>query len=240
MLEGFSVLGLLALFSGLGFWWWVLLFAEFIFLFACVEYEWGVAGILSGAGVALLLWLGADINIFLVAFYHPIFTVLSFVAYLVVGIFWSLFKWKRYLNDSVKRLDAHVASKVAAYLAILKGKPDEVIRWWTKNGNGESLSEHKEAWIKELKEGRLPDAFMGAYLASSYEYKNLPTLSENKDRIASWLMLWPWSMGWYVLHDIIREIGHKIVTSLRKIYEKVIAEAYKDVDPRLLKKDNDE
>lgn len=45
-------------------------------------------------------------------------------------------------------------------------------------------------------------------------------------------------MIWYVVSDFVRDIGRKIIARWHAMYEKIVTDAYKDVDKRLLGEDN--
>ena len=228
----------LGLLTGLGFWWWMFILFEFIFLFVCVHRDWGSAGFFSGIITALVLWWGANLNIFLVIWDHPFYFLAFLFASLPVAYQWSKFKWGRYVDAGKELFDLRIKSKIQEYLTGLRQKGKD-LTYWLERKDLKGISDNEiEALIKELETGRVPDALLKDLRYSTRGI--IPTWANNKDRIAAWFILWPWSMAWYILSDFIMDIGRKIVTHFRAVYEKIVTDAYKDVDPRFLKDDDDE
>ena len=54
-----------------------------------------------------------------------------------------------------------------------------------------------------------------------------PQISDNKDRIATWVTYWPISVIWSLLDDFIKHLMQQLVMSLRKAYEAITNSAFK-------------
>jgi hypothetical protein len=219
---------------GLGFWGWFVILAWFIFLFICAANDLGVVGFASGVIISCFLWWFYDLNIFGVIYAHPVYTLLFVVAYLSFGALWSLWKWKRFVKNEKECFAERLKEKQKWYIDQLSSSNRHLDQWLDENHISISVGE-RDSLITELKTGKIPEALLNDFRRTFQP--RLPTWKHNKDRLATWIILWPWSVAWYFIADLIRELGQKIAAQLRGLYEKIVASEYKDIDPRLFKDD---
>ena len=62
-----------------------------------------------------------------------------------------------------------------------------------------------------------------------YREPIMPRVIDCKSRITMWMALWPWSLLWTVVNDLIKRLWEEIYNFLRAIYQAVINHAFRNV-----------
>jgi hypothetical protein len=173
------------------------------------------AGITLILTFALLALLG-NFNILAAIKAHPFISLIALPGYFVAGTLWSFAKWWFYVHN-----------EAAKY----KEKKEEFLK-------GEKVllmapEEREAAWRRYLEH------------LQSYRSHPKPEVSENKCRILTWMIYWPWSFVWTIINDPVTKFFKFIFRKLRFVYEAIVNSAYKDVEgdfkaPEPKEKDEDE
>ncbi len=189
------------------FWFWALCVIEVAWLLRSLHEEsgWGIGMSLVGLGV--VLWLFGDFNVFAWAWMNPLFMLECVGAYLVLGVVWSLSKWKMLCNDirtivQEARVDFRKEHKIAQETipVDLRGK------WGEYLGNRD--------WSELPRRGRYHGAI------SSIE-DVIPHPRDYKATILYWLGYWPLSMIWFFFHDMIERVFNWIYQTFSKLYRSI-------------------
>lgn len=77
--------------------------------------------------------------------------------------------------------------------------------------------------------GPIPDELRSDWQRRAYAH-NKPQVRENKGRILTWMIYWPWSFVWTILNDPVKRLFKNIFNAMRAIFQKVADSAYKDVE----------
>jgi hypothetical protein len=191
------------------FWFWLFLAAEIIWLLSCaardsVGWQWIVS---------VFLFLGilqcfSDVNVFLFIWHNPFLVFLLLGLYLLGGCIWVFPKWWFFCKDHLRK-----------YIDLR----DEFLR--SRNIEGSVVpQELKEAW---------KDRYVAnnTYHEDRIVFKPEPKLYKN--RIVTWMVLWPMSFLLTMLNDPITRffqyIYHEIIGVLRKISDNVFEEVKNDM-----------
>lgn len=119
---------------------------------------------------------------------RPIMVVIFVVAYILIGCFYSVFiRWPLYLNGVRRRLIARKAS----FLVNNKLPTDIVISPDNK--------ELFQRWIEVVYE---VGSGNGLYLGCDGKLIP-PQYSDNKARLSTWAILWPWNVFWVLIRKPI-------------------------------------
>lgn len=95
---------MIALFIGLGYWFWALFIIEFILLTIFVEQEWGIASLASLIAFIVFLWWLADIPVWTWIKNNPGTLAKYCLYYIVAGMMWSIIKYYFVLKRVQKRI----------------------------------------------------------------------------------------------------------------------------------------
>jgi len=161
------------------------------------------------------LWFYAATGLFnVLRFAHdfPTYMALIVVSYLAVGIFWGYLKWISYVSKT------H-----AAYNDKKRG-------WLRDKGlTGTSIPDDlKEEWTNYIS-----NAFTRSYISLTAT----PLALDNKERITTWGMFWPWSLGWFFINDPVRRFFNAAFNRLHDLYQATADRMYADVKSEVLSKD---
>ena len=197
---------LLELFLVGSFWFWVICAVETAWLLRALHDEsgWGIGMSLLGLGV--VLWLFGDFNVFAWAWVNPIFMLECVGAYFVLGVVWSLSKWKMLCVD---------------------------IRTILKEAKIDFKNEHKikEDTIPPSLREKWTDYLSRRDWSSTSGYRwrgpiksiedIIPKAREHKATILYWLGYWPLSMLWFFFHDMIERLCDYIWQTFHKVYQSI-------------------
>ena len=201
-----------------GFWFWLILIGDFLWLSWLVSdsdytssFGRPATGGAFGLVIATLLLLQyfTKLKVLTWIVSNPALTLVLFTGYVLVGVGWSLIKWTSLLLD------------------------------WRSNHQDRLKSITKE--IKELsarkvatdtKAEDIPRIDINLQGAKDRLSSSLPTASENKSRITAWIAYWPWSLIWTFAMDYItrffQHIFQMLETSYNNIQKRILKDFYKD------------
>ena len=197
----------LGLFLVGSFWFWALCVVEFFWLLKSLHSEdgWGIG--LSLLGVGLILWLLGDFNVFAWAWVNPLFMLECVGAYLVLGVVWSLSKWKMLCVDIRTMLQEAKIDFRSKYEITEDTIPLDLRGKW-----GEYLGNQDWGWLP----GR------GRYNRSIRSIEDvIPHPKDYKATILYWLGYWPLSMLWFFFHDMIERVFTWIYRTFSRLYRSI-------------------
>lgn len=183
------------------FWWYIVTGGFFIWAIVLTEKESVVWVVFSLFFYLVFLSTLGKIYVFSYLLREPLKSFLWIIGYFAVGVIWSFIKW-----------------------------------WLKVTEAADKYKEEKEKFFKEFeantKAFRKSDCVIKQW-QSHIEYKNelhKPIASHNKKRISVWIIYWPFSFIWSLLHDIVRRIFEQFVIRFQKFYQGISDRAYKKVE----------
>lgn len=93
-----------------------------------------------------------------------------------------------------------------------------LFKWWKRVTSPELQKAMADA--KKQHEEESPDCGPKDYM-NSFRFPDKAKVSANKDRIVSWIALWPLSMIGFLVGDVLLEFFNRIYDWLASIYERV-------------------
>ena len=201
----------------LGFWFWLFLAADLIWMSWLVSdgdtrynYDRPATGLATFVLIltAVILQFFTRIKIITLILANPAAALLVFASYVTVGVVWSFIKWTTYLldwreqnKDSLKRADERITSYEKSLqettTALLKNEIEYKIR-----SEKESLQ------------------------------NSVPTANKQKQRIITWTAYWPWSVLWTCVTDYLRRFFQRLYQLLESSYNtvqrRILSDFYKE------------
>lgn len=234
-----------------GFWFWLLVLFESIYLISQIDDDdGGVNATVSFVVTLLLLNFFGDIPIIRWIWQNPTLLLGGLAGYLLLGVIWATAKWWFYITNRLHMYKEKKAIFLKTYKVAGEAVPAELqMEWlyWLKNvSNTDSryhylnddvrynFSTRKRDFYKryELKEDQpVPKELQNDWV----EYLNIqnvvitPQVADNKSKIITWMVYWPWSFFWTILNDPIRRLFRRIYNNLREFYQKMSDKVFADV-----------
>jgi len=203
--------------SGMWVWFWTA--TCFLLVLAFSEHEknyW--AFITVGAFVAVMQH--SDI---ISIFADPVGLLIWAIGYFILGGVWSFVKWFSYVNTRA-RLFGEVKLK------------------YIEEINTKSLDDKLEVDIKT----KIPDVLnFNKYLNEwyfNYSHRNvgyvdenrldhvIPSASNNKEKIVTWILWWPTSMIWTLLNDPLVRFANWMYDKFHGLYKRIATAAFSKFD----------
>lgn len=167
----------------------------------------GWATTLFSVGAALTLWAykGA---IWDVVSNNPLPIVYFVLTYVVLGIGWSIFKWKFYINVKVDKFNSIKSTFIE------------------KNGD---IKENWKKWIEYLDSLKYSNfggkSFYSHFSPEKIVSEVIPQANTKKALIVSWISYWPMSLGATLLNNPFRKFFEWIYSLVSGIYDKMSSNA---------------
>ncbi|MAG26095.1 hypothetical protein CMI47_10995 [Candidatus Pacearchaeota archaeon] len=221
-----------------GFWFWALIALFVVLEIACIENVKSIASFFCFLAFLAILALFSSITLGVmlsfVASNWP-WVIVGLAGYLIIGTGWSTFKWKNLLywrKISIKEGIEKAKKKVAAK------KSD------TERGIGRFVPrDEKTIYSDEINQSLSEcDHFVGASISDYGDRDGIkPTVGTYKEEIFVWITWWPFSMVWYAIHDVVREVVDWIYQTIRAWYQRMSDKAFADIEglPDENKKEDD-
>lgn len=243
-LETFQFATFLA-FGTIGF--WLLLAATAIAVLSLIEYEFTITAALSVLASLLLLQFFGDVRIFSHLFTNPWLIPVYIAVYAACGILWSVVKWYLLVTENdeenLERTAQFLRQKGISEIVV----PDHLKYEWyffirdqrystSYEDLKRSFLKSKGIYDKDLVPENIKDALQ-QFLKETYEAIPNPSLAPQwrkyKNKIASWIVHWPWSLIWTLLDDPIKRFLRFVFRHLPKIYDAVSQYASKRTNQNL-------
>jgi hypothetical protein len=198
----------------LGFWFWLFLIADIIWMSWLVSdgdtsyrYDTPSTGLATVALVftAVILQVFTKIKILSLIIANPGPTLLIFGLYVLIGVGWSFIKWTTLL------LDWRTRNKECVINA------DNRIKNLETSLAVSGLSDLKKVDIQvDIKNEK--DSLK----------RMVPTANKHKMHITAWMAYWPWSLLWTCVTDYIRRFFQRLYQVLESSYDSVQRHILKD------------
>lgn len=198
---------MLEIFAVGSFAFWALIVAELVLLFLFTEYENGIAATISLIAFGAALQFCGGVNV-VGALLHNWYMLLPIAAaYVLLGIGWGIFKWRKLVSDRLAQHDELLEKFVRE-----KGLPA---------GTVDLPAQYRKEWAQWV--ARTKDDKTGQTVADT------PLIRQHKARWMKWTALWPFSVSLYFLKDLVIEvftaIYKRLATFLQRIADNIYANA---------------
>lgn len=197
--------------------WFVLIFLSSCFIICSLEYDNSGGATATFIGTILLLTFLGDLKPIAWIAANP-WGFLSIIGlYFVIGAIWGVIKWTFY---NYKRLEQY---------------ENEKSQFLRNHGvlNTKTVPENlKVDWNKYLTESSIwrISYTVGWGNPKQYKIQIAPIPWENKNRILTWMIYWPWSLLWSLLDDLVRNIFKRIQRMLNSFMEWISHIIFKHVE----------
>jgi len=182
---------------------WILISVVSIAVLIAVEVEnVGIATAALIAAFCMLAWWG-DFNLVREVVAHPSLLAMIVAGYFVAGTVWSIIKWWFFVKDKLYRYN-------------------EAKREFLRTNGFKDTSQVPDQLLKRWRyyahDGRHDD----------WSAKT-PQVRQNKGRILTWMIYWPWSMAWTVINDPIKKLFKRIYRAVSGMLQRIADITCKDV-----------
>lgn len=180
------------------FWFWTIILVELGVLFYFIDRTNGSANLAFLGFLATLQWVfGVDLIGYVL--YDPIRAGVIVCSYIVIGIFWAMFRWRWFAGSFANELLENKQT-------ILDGSYHTVYGKNYKLDSSKRVDE-KNRYLKETW-----NEFIDRVTFKAKEYKGL---------LIQWMACWPISMIWFLISDFVRELFSKIYYRMSKFFDKI-------------------
>jgi hypothetical protein len=174
------------------FWFWLLVFLDFVVVTALVENDEGVwATIVAIATLFGLNYLW-KLPVLTTIKANPGHTALLVLAYFGIGVIWTFVKWYFFVHNQVVKYNSYKAE-------------------FLKSKNAETLTPELAAELADQIE-------RGSYRSN---IMSAPDPSEHKSSLIRWGTYWPFSMVGTALNDIVRKAWEYVYEMLQTTYQRM-------------------
>lgn len=180
-------------------WFWLIFAVLTMFTIIMIRVRSESCGVFA-LGLFLLVWLlFGDLAEWIRP--NPLRLLWYPLSYVVVGFGWCVPKWLIFL-DKIKR------TYIEKLIIFLKGRKTDKL----------SKDDWKD-WSALI--GYNPYYDAGMSFSSATGVLTPPQFSNNKERIAGWVILWPFSMLDTLLGDVLKRIVDKIVSLYKRLFQAI-------------------
>lgn len=175
---------------------WILVAVLSAIVVGCIHSRGEGFGFFSIGCFFLLCLFAGNLWPFTKAHWDMILVCLA--CYPLVGIAWSVPRWILFLDS-------------------IRNEYKRQLAQFTKSIG--PVSEHAKAWASRVGNNPFYDAGLTFDIAT--QKLSPPQFCNNKERIAGWVMLWPWSIIDTLLGDVLARIGDWIVSAFRRSFQAI-------------------
>lgn len=188
--------------------WWYIITGGFVIWAIFLTEKETLGWVITSLIIYLLFFsfLG-KVNIFAYLFYHPINSLLYILSYFLFGIIWSFVKWWLKVNKTAQKCKEELERFLEKHRPRKSAVPEQ---YQTSQHQEKNLQEEWERHIKTT------------------EYEK-PIASKNKEKISVWIIYWPFSLLWALIHDFVRDLVEQFVIRFQKLYQSISDKAYKKI-----------
>jgi len=194
-------------------WFWLLLGAVTIVLFALIEndrFGWATFSLLLAAAV---LHLFGDVNVFAFAREQPLTALLLAGGYAAAGTFWGLGKWFFFVQRERRRYEHQKAEFLRSKGVSGNVVPPELKQAWRKECGGvtyQTVSDDPDRCRKGV-----------------YPVNMAPKASDHRGQIIGWMIYWPWSLVWTLINDPVVRLFKWIYRQIQGLLQKISDHAFR-------------
>ncbi len=228
--------GLLGFLFGISFWGWALVLLEFVILFPLMAYDKSELATISliVGGVAAYFLFGW--NIASIVWYNPGASISCVLAYFLIGMLWSMFRWSQFAVECRVLFDEKVATFIQLKKKNLNLTQNKTAMNFREPPKEPFSEEVKKRILASLNEGKIPDELLEEWRNSfAWSQSYPPSPVDNKRKITTWISFWPWSLIWYIIRDLFRELVDAIYKRLSGLYWSISRRQFANADARLFK-----
>jgi len=194
-----------------GFWFWALIIAFIIAEISCVHYVSPFAGGFVLLLTSAILLLFGQLKVALVyCFNRPGQSAGIIVAYLVVGVLFSAFKWYRYVKAKTKAFNILKSETLEKHGVKTFGElPVEDLSrqgTWDKRDPRDWLNNHFDSCKMQCDPG------------------------QNKDRITTWILYWVFAMFWDIFETITIRLIDNIFESVKSMFSGITKRLFRGLE----------
>ena len=154
---------------------------------------------------------------------NPINLALTVAGYLVIGVAWSFTKWYMLIN----KVKTEFVEFRDTYLKNANLKPGYFST--TVDLNDSKNVDHHNDYIKAIKL-RFGDKTRGCSDTVSEVIRSIsPKAAKHKAAIMFWIGYWPFSIIWFVISDMVREVATWIYARISGTFQRVSDSMFKDL-----------
>jgi len=192
-------------FGAIGF--WLLLVIANIVILTCVEFDFPGWAFWTLVAFGFALPKSITLDIFHEILEKPYLVLVFFLGYLAAGTVWSIVKWWIFVRRQANKYRAAERE----FKELNKLDQDKPIP-------------------QDIREKmKIPSNFRGNS-HGLLQLSKRPRPNENKRKILTWMMYWPWSAIWTILDEPVKKAFKEIFNQIRGLYEKISSSAFKDID----------
>lgn len=203
---------------------WIILIVVSIIILVSVECEQAAPAIL----LSLIAWalIFSNVNQALEwVVSNPLWAALGVLGYFGVGVLYSLYKWydtivqakKGYYVRRKRWLTSRIESKKAIHIP-LRSLYIEALETGILN---QAVKEDWQAYLRDS---------MGRTARLRIQK---PVAKENKSRITSWILSWPWVGLWDLIHKPLRYIVNKLYGAISGTLQRMSDAGFSEIDKDL-------
>lgn len=181
-----------------------LIAVELILLLMFTEFEKWVSALLSLATFFCIVQFVSKVNVLGYVQTHPYHMVSFVAAYIILGIGWSVFKWRNFVLNRLEKYDE-------IYNEFLKDNRSR----FDPSGN---IPFELQRVLQRMLEGTTDK--------SGQTVADVPKASLNKSRIINWMAFWVFSMILYFCKDLVAELFSSIYKLMAGFLQRVADNIY--------------
>lgn len=188
-------------------WFWILFIIVALMVTIFSEDSPIKATLLAGGFILLMAWVG-NISPLAMITQHGFWSALAIFGYFVIGVVWSLVKWKFYVMSQRRKIDL---------LKIQHREAMELNRkLYQDRKNYDFAEEALSVWLELCRKNSISD--------------RAPKVSEHKAQIIGWMSYWPVSLVWTMINDPVRRAFVAIYDALGTSFQKISDNAFRDIN----------
>jgi hypothetical protein len=203
--------GLTALLVPFGPVFWLMALVEVVVLFIAVRGKNGGYALLSVFLTLMAFQFITGVPVFPQIIKNWPWAVGSVIGFMVIGVFWLLWKWDRLANNHRERYDVVFAA------------------WCKSVGIAPDAAEYT------IQQKFNFENYFASHNTDEYgliEYQ--PKFSDHKSELIGWMMIWPMSMFESLLFDLLVEIWNRIYERLGKVLGRIMLRRWKGTEGHML------
>lgn len=187
------------------FWFWILLAALLVEVTILCEQNHGLAAFVSIAAFTMLLQLFGNFDILGYIWQNPLYIFGYAILYYLIGISYSIFKWKLFCNNKRDKYNAIKNKFLKSNNISGTAIPQHLIKEW-------NWELHCEVNSDDLN-----------------EYKNGIQFHNYIEQCITWALYWPCSLLWTLLDDPLRKLFTYTINQIKNIYDSIAARTMTDI-----------
>lgn len=191
------------------FWFWALLAAAAVVLFMCIAGERTGRATLSVIATFALLALFGDFNVLAYVRDHGLAFCLYLAGYFAVGTAWAVGKWWFYVRKQRVKYDERKRAFLEGHGVAGDAIPENLKAEWQAVVGGHGVDDYA-----------IPRSIRSL----------VPRARDNKGKIMTWMVYWPWSFIWTMIDDPIRKFFKMIYNRIQGVLESISARAFQGTE----------